>query len=77
MTAEQEIEFSSSYCKHDTHKRCNGKWAGVGFIIKCTCNCHINRKMDKGYKKNLPKDVVSKTIHHPTLKEIQFGGEYN
>ncbi len=61
---EQEIEFSSSPCKHDIHKRCDGTWSGLGFIIKCVCDCHINRKMDKGCKKNLSQDIISKTNHY-------------
>jgi len=38
------IDFQSRDCKGSMHKKCCGKWQGLGFHIICNCSCHSKKE---------------------------------
>ena len=53
------LEFQSNQCKKKEHNNCSKQWKGLGFIVICTCPCHI-----KSIKKILYwMNIASLPIH--------------
>ncbi len=45
MTVSDELlYFRSKICRdgHD-HRKCAGRWEGLGFDVKCECDCHVKK----------------------------------
>jgi hypothetical protein len=38
------LDFLNRDCKCNNHDNCVGAWRGLGFEIRCRCNCHLNKK---------------------------------
>ena len=40
MSEQELLEFCSKNCKNNSHSICIGHWEGLGFKVKCNCDCH-------------------------------------
>jgi hypothetical protein len=38
------VEFCSKECRSNSHSDCARQWEGFGFIVICSCTCHIKKK---------------------------------
>ena len=41
----QQINFTSKYCKAETHVKCSSIWKGLGLVVFCDCPCHKKREV--------------------------------
>jgi len=67
MSTAISLDFVSRDCRNGCHKKCYGKWEGMGFEIICACDCGHRIKVDTQSKIENELYFTKKSLHTESM----------